>query len=135
MKVRIMKRELKRAIIGNVVGFGALVVFFTVLEVLTPISIAAVIVGLAPAMIAGIIGGFIGAYVSIRRKPDERMQLILKRSATNGFWVLLMVLPFVSVAFMFLPTQSGMIYGAWLFGVWAIGLAAFYLSAIYYYYA
>ena len=130
-----MKRELKLAIIGNAIGLIVIVVFFIVLELFTSISIASVLLASAPAMIAGIIGGLIGAYISMRRKPDERMHLILKQSATNAFWVLLLSLPSVSIAFMLLPTQSGMIYGIWLFGFWAIGLAAFYLSVIYYYYS
>jgi hypothetical protein len=130
-----MKRDLKLAIIGNSIGIVVLVIFFTALELLTPISIAEVLVRLSPAMIAGIIGGLIGSYIAIRRKPDERVQLIMNQSARNAFWVLLLTIPFVSIAFMFLPTQTGMVYGIYLLGLWIVGVGVFYLSMIFYYYS
>jgi hypothetical protein len=130
-----MKRELSRAIVANVIGAIILVVFFTALEWLTPISVSQVLMESLPAMAAGIIGGLVGSYIVIRRKPDERMQLILKQSARNAFWVLLLTIPFVSLAFMFLPTQTGMVYGIYLFLLWIVGVTVFYLSMIVYYYA
>lgn len=133
--MKVVKRELKLAIVGNVIGIIVLVAFFTILELLTPISIASVIVSYTPAMIAGVFGGLVGSYISLRRRPDERMQQILKHSARNAFWALIMSLPFMGVAFMFLPTQTGMFYGIWLFGLWIIAMVIFYLSAIYYYYS
>ena len=130
-----MKRELKRAIVGNVIGSIVLVVFFIVLDLVTPVSIVSELVTYTPAMVAGVIGGLVGAYISIRRRPDERMQLILTKSAKNAFWVMLIVLPFVSIAYMFLPSQPGVFYGIWLFGLWSLALIFFYFSAIYYYYS
>jgi hypothetical protein len=130
-----MKRELSRAIVANVIGAIILVVFFTALEWLTPISVAQVLMESLPAMAAGIIGGLVGSYIVMRRKPDERMQLILKQSARNAFWVLLLTIPFVSIAFMFLPTQTGIVYGIYLFVLWIVGVTVFYLSMIVYYYA
>ncbi|MFX0169585.1 MAG: hypothetical protein ACFE89_09570 [Candidatus Hodarchaeota archaeon] len=130
-----MKRELKRAIVGNIIGGVALVIFFLVLEFLTPISVALLLARAVPSMAAGIIGGLIGTYIALRRKPDERMQLILKQSARNAFWMVVMTLPFMSIAFMFLPTQTGVFYGIWLFGLWIFGMVIFYISMIIYYYS
>ena len=134
MRVRSVKRELKRAIVGNAIGLVVLAIFFIVLDLITPISIVSELVRFAPAMVAGVIGGLIGTYLSIRRRPDKRMQLMLSKSAKNAFWAAIMVLPFVAIAFMFLPAQSGVFYGIWLFGLWVLVLIIFYFSAIYYYF-
>lgn len=130
-----VKYELKRAIVGNIIGAIILVIFFTVLELLTPISIASILLRAAPSMAAGIGGGLIGTYIAIRHKPDERMQLIMKRSAQNAFWGLFLAIPFVAIMFMFLPAQGGIIYGTCLFGLWIFGGIIFYLSIIVYYYS
>ena len=130
-----MRRELKRAIVGNVIGIVVLAIFFIVLDFVTPISVGLILVRSAPVMAVSIIGGLFGAYLSIRRRPDERMQLMLTKSARNAFWATLMVLPFAAVAFMFLPAQLSVVYGLWLFGLWFLVMGIFYLSAIYYYYA
>ena len=130
-----MKRELKRAIIGNIIGAIALVIFFTVLEFFTPISVASELLRAAPAMTAGIIGGLIGSYIALRRKPDERMQLILKQSAQNAFWALILIIPFLCIAFILLPPQTGPFYGIYLFSLWIVAMIIFYLSMIVYYYS
>ena len=125
-----MKHEIKWAIVVNALGFVAIVAFFIVLEMITEINIASYLVSISPAIAAGLIGGFIGAYISFRRRPDERMQGIMKNAGRNAFWTLLLLLPFVSIVFMFLPAQGVIFYGLCLFGLWILGLTVFYLSAI-----
>ena len=128
-----LNRDIKRAILCNIIGAIFVVIFFIVLEIFTEVSVLMVLWAHFPAIISGLAGGFIGSLVFFYRRPDERARLILTNSARISFWFLMLALPYLSIVFMLLPTLSGMTYGLWLMTIWLLTFAIFCLSVIYYY--
>jgi hypothetical protein len=128
-----LKRDAKLAIVGNIIGGLCVAIFFVVLQFFAGPSVLLMLSTLSPAIISGLIGGFIGAVIAIRRRPDERAKLVLKDSARNAFWFVLLALPYLGIVFMFMPAWSALLCGMWLLAFWFLVFAIFYVSAVYYY--
>lgn len=128
-----LKRDLKIAIVGNVIGGLFVAIFFVVLQFFAGPGVLLMLWTYSPAIISGLIGGFIGAVIAIRRRPDERAKLVLKDSARNAFWFAILALPYLGIVFMFVPAWSALLCGMWLLAFWFLAIVIFYVSAIYYY--
>jgi hypothetical protein len=128
-----LKRDVKLAIIGNIIGGACVTAFFMVLRFFAGPSVLQALWRYSPALISGLIGGFIGAVIAIRRRPDERAKLVLKDSARNAFYFAILALPYLSIVFMFMPAWSALLCGMWLLAFWFLVIAVFYVSAVYYY--
>lgn len=128
-----LKRDVKLAIVGNIIGALCVAIFFVVLQFFADPSVLLILWTYSPAMISGLIGGFIGAVIAIRRRPDERAKLVLKDATRNAFYFAILVLPYLGIVFMFMPAWSALLCGLWLLAFWFLVIGVFYVSAVYYY--
>ncbi len=128
-----LNRNIKRAIVGNLIGGFCVAIFFIVLEIFTEISVLAALWAFSPAIISGLVGGLTGSVIFFYRRPDERAKLILTNSARISFWFLMLTMPYLGIIFMFIPTLNGMTYGLLLMTLWFLTFVIFWISAIYYY--
>ncbi len=128
-----MNRKIIISVGLGVVGIICIAIFFLVLSFYAgPIVFAKLWEGL-PAITGGLIGGTIGALISLRRRPDERAMHIMKDAARNAWVFFVLVLPYLSILLFFTPAWNGVIAAIWLYVVWFMAFVIFGATVLYYY--
>ncbi|MFX1475218.1 MAG: hypothetical protein ACFFCO_07065 [Promethearchaeota archaeon] len=116
-----------------IITIVCIIAFFLILSVFAGPVVFQSLWHSLPGIICGMIGGVIGGVIAIRRRPDERMNHILKTASGNAWIFVLLALPYLALLLIFLPTGSGIINATWVYVVWMIALIIFGVTVLFNY--
>lgn len=111
-------------------GLGIVVVVLIVFSVMWILDITSL--GGIMGAIGGMIGGVLGASY-MQRFHDERFSQIMKRSGSNAYWFIVILLPLSWIALMGAePLTMPLVVGL-TFSIWILSFLVYYASMFYYY--
>lgn len=111
-------------------GLGIVVVVMIVFTVMWILDITSL--GGIMGAIGGMVGGVLGA-TYMQRFHDERFSQIMKRSASNSYWFVVIFLPLSWIAMIRLePITLPLVIGL-TFAIWMSSFIVYYISLFYYY--
>ncbi len=111
-------------------GLGIVVVVMIVFTVMWILDITSL--GGIMGAIGGMVGGVLGA-TYMQRFHDERFSQIMKRSASNSYWFVVIFLPLSWIAMIRLePITLPLVIGL-TFAIWMVSFIVYYISLFYYY--
>nr|KXH78164.1 MAG: hypothetical protein AM324_10720 [Candidatus Thorarchaeota archaeon SMTZ1-83] len=111
-------------------GLGIVVVVLIVFTVMWILDITSL--GGIMGAIGGMVGGVLGA-TYMQRFHDERFSQLMKRSASNSYWFVVIFLPLSWIAMIRLePITLPLVIGL-TFAIWMSSFIVYYISLFYYY--
>jgi uncharacterized membrane protein len=111
-------------------GLGVVIVVlivFTAMWILDITSLSGIM-----GAIGGMVGGVLGA-TYMQRFHDERFSLIMKRSASNAYWFVVILLPLSWIAMMRLEPITLQLAVGLTLAIWMSSFIVYYISLFYYY--
>lgn len=119
--------KLKRSVLA---GLGIVVVVLIVFIVMWILDITSL--GGIMGAIGGMVGGVLGA-TYMQRFDDERFSQIMKKSASNAYWLLVIALPLSWIVMIRAePITLPLVIGL-TFLIWMLSFLIYYVSLFYYY--